>query len=218
MTISEKKNIESVLSALENGKNFFIIGCGECATSCKTGGKAEVDEMVEILKSKGKNVTGSGVCDTTCDLRLLKKFLRQENDGFNESDTVIMLSCGAGIQAIREISDKKIISGVNTMFLGTIERLGTYNEFCVQCGNCTVSSTFGFCTKTRCAKGLVNGPCGNAKDGKCEQGSDKPCIWVLIYDFLKKQGREKEILNISINNDFSKTNRPRKIKDYKQVY
>lgn len=218
MTITEKKNIEEILQKIEKLNNFFIIGCGECATTCNTGGEKEVAEMIDFLKSKGKSVAGGGVCETTCDMRLLKRFIRKNKDDFEKADSIMMLSCGAGAQAFRKLSDKEMISGTNTLFLGTTERIGTYNEFCMQCGNCTIANTFGFCTKTRCAKGLVNGPCGNATDGKCEQGSDKPCVWVQIFEYLKENNKEKEFLNINISNDYSKAHKPRKIKDNKQVY
>jgi hypothetical protein len=36
----------------------------------------------------------------------------------------------------------------------------------------------------------VNGPCGGAKEGRCEFEPDaRPCGWELIYERLKKQGR-----------------------------
>jgi ferredoxin len=205
LTVTEKKTVEEILSLINNDDNFFIIGCGECATTCSTGGEKEVKEMADFLSSKGKTVTGFGVCQTTCDIRLLKKFLREHKESFDKSSSVIILSCGAGAQAIREISDKKMITGVNTKYLGTVERIGNYKNFCIQCGTCTASNTFGFCTKTRCAKGLLNGPCGNSKDGMCEEGSDKPCVWVEIYEYLKKQGREREFVSISLDNNFDKS-------------
>ncbi len=219
MTITEKKAKEKILKLIEKQNDFFIIGCGECATTCKTGGEQEVKEMIDFLKQNGKNVTGGGVCETTCDIRLVKKFLRKHKQEFENSNTVMILACGAGLQALRDITDKKLIAGTNTLFLGTTERLGTYNEYCMECGKCTVSQTFGFCTKTRCAKGLVNGPCGNAtSDGKCEQGSDKPCVWVEIFNYLKEYGIEDQFMKIKVNNDYSKAHKPRKIKDYKKVY
>ncbi len=219
MTVTEKKTKEKILNLIKDNDNFFIIGCGECATTCKTGGENEVAEMKEFLTQNGKIVTGGGVCQTTCDIRLVKKFIRGHKEEFEQSDALIILACGAGLQAIRQFSDKKLISGTNTLFLGTTERLGTYSEFCMECGTCTVSQTFGFCTKTRCAKGLVNGPCGNAtKEGKCEQGSDKPCVWVEIFNYLKENGIEDQFMKIQVNNDYSKAHKPRKIKDYKKVY
>lgn len=43
---------------------------------------------------------------------------------------------------------------------------------------------------TACAKQLVNGPCGGAKDGRCETEPDvRRCAWDLIYERLERQGR-----------------------------
>jgi hypothetical protein len=46
----------------------------------------------------------------------------------------------------------------------------------------------------KCAKGLVNGPCGGFVDGKCETDNTKDCAWVLIYKNLKKSGKIKDFL------------------------
>jgi hypothetical protein len=40
-----------------------------------------------------------------------------------------------------------------------------------------------------CAKGLVNGPCGGARHGKCEVDPEKDCAWTLIYNRLEKIGK-----------------------------
>ena len=47
----------------------------------------------------------------------------------------------------------------------------------------------GLCPITRCAKGLLNGPCGGSLDGKCEVNSEMECIWQLIYERMKKLGQ-----------------------------
>ncbi len=49
------------------------------------------------------------------------------------------------------------------------------------------------CPVTRCPKGLLNGPCGGTNHGKCEVDPDKDCAWVLIYNQLKKEGREDKL-------------------------
>ncbi|MDH4140953.1 MAG: methylenetetrahydrofolate reductase C-terminal domain-containing protein, partial [Coriobacteriia bacterium] len=43
------------------------------------------------------------------------------------------------------------------------------------------------CPVTRCAKGIMNGPCGGVSDGRCELG-DRDCAWVLIHDRLERLG------------------------------
>jgi hypothetical protein len=41
----------------------------------------------------------------------------------------------------------------------------------------------------RCAKSILNGPCGGSQKGSCEINKDTPCAWQLIYDRLKGQNR-----------------------------
>jgi hypothetical protein len=48
----------------------------------------------------------------------------------------------------------------------------------------------GICPVTRCAKSLMNGPCGGSIDGKCEVGGYvRDCAWFLIWKRLRNYGR-----------------------------
>lgn len=53
MIVTQKKPFEEILKALGPHKKIFIVGCGECATSCKTGGEKEVMKMKKSLEEKG---------------------------------------------------------------------------------------------------------------------------------------------------------------------
>ena len=64
---------------------------------------------------------------------------------------------------------------------------------------------------TQCAKGLLNGPCGGAKNSKCEQEPEHDCAWILIYERLKKLGELEKIKEIVPPKDYSKMKRPRSI-------
>ena len=75
------------------------------------------------------------------------------------------------------------------MFLGVVKRLGDYTERCGMCGECTLSETMGVCVKTRCAKGLINGPCGGSSGGKCETGQEMDCAWSIVIDRMRAAGR-----------------------------
>ena len=67
------------------------------------------------------------------------------------------------------------------------------------------------CPVTKCAKGLVNGPCGGMDKGKCEVDPDKDCAWVLIYEALKKKNRLNLLKKIREPKDNSIRVRPRKL-------
>jgi len=115
--------------------------------------------------------------------------LRQHRLAVEEADLLLVLACGAGIQSVSSSTDKRVIGGLNSLFLGNIRRFGQYEEKCSLCGDCILNETAGICPVTNCAKGLLNGPCGGMEEGRCEADRDKECAWNEIYQRLKKQGR-----------------------------
>lgn len=191
MIITEQKKIEEVLDLLKDSKKIIIVGCGECATACQTGGEEQVKEMAELLKEKWDGeVLNTLVIENACDLRLAKRDLKKMKKDVDEADAFLVMSCGIGTQTVADVTEKTCIPSNNTMFIGQTERIGKYHEYCKACGDCILGVTGGICPVTRCAKGLLNGPCGGVVEGKCEFGGYKnDCAWILIYNNLKKLDR-----------------------------
>ena len=189
MIISEKKPLHEVLDHLKGSRKVAVLGCGRCATTCQTGGEKEVGEMKRLLGSKGFEVVYSGVIEAQCDMRLTRLALKDVKD----ADAFVSMSCGSGAAALSDLTDKPVIPSNNTMFLGVVKRLGDYIERCGMCGECILTDTMGVCVKTRCAKGLLNGPCGGANKGKCETDPLMDCAWALVVERLRKAGRLGEL-------------------------
>jgi len=187
LIITKSKVPEKILEMTKPYKRIFIVGCGTCSTACQTGGEEQVKEMAERL---GVKVIGKAVVESPCDLRLVKRDLGGSRQLLEEADALLILSCGAGAQALAEHTGKIIIPGLDTVFVGEIERIGRFYERCRACADCVIYETGGICPVVRCSKGLLNGPCGGMANGKCEaSGHTRDCAWVLIYNALKKQGR-----------------------------
>ena len=189
MIISKQKPFEVILEELSDAKSVFLVGCGDCATLCETGGEDQVKEMAEKLGSEGKNVTGSVVLEVGCHELDAKKQFRAQKDEVAEADAILVMSCGAGTQAARAVTDKPVFPSNDTLFLGNILRYGNFEEKCSFCGDCILDETGAICPVTRCHKGILNGPCGGTDDGKCEVDPDKDCAWTLIFQQLEKEGR-----------------------------
>jgi len=189
MIITTSKELEEIESYLLPYQHILIVGCSECATLVQTGGEKEVIEMADRLQ--GKWFVDTAVFKTACDARLSRRDWRKITKELNGSiDAVLCLTCGAGVQTLTDIMDKPCFPGLNTHFLGKIERIGLYHERCRACGECVIGETMGICPVTRCAKGLMNGPCGGVVDGKCEVGGYvRDCAWFLIWKKLKNHGR-----------------------------
>jgi len=77
--------------------------------------------------------------------------------------------------------------GCDTLFGSVLDATGLgFFEKCAMCGECVLNVTAGICPIARCAKGLLNGPCGGSNKGKCEVDKNKDCAWILIYNRLKE--------------------------------
>jgi ferredoxin len=203
-TITEQKPLEEILKYVEKCQRVHIIGCGTCATLCHTGGKTEVIDMKKALEAAGKKVTGWMVLPTACD-ELTGEALRQEAEDINAADGILALTCSIGVQTIvfHLKEPKPVYPGLNTLFLGVEDRPGHFIELCQYCGSCVLGRTAAICPLVRCAKSLLNGPCGGSSGGKCEVSKDIPCAWQMIYDRLAAMGRLDEMDDIVPIKDWS---------------
>ena len=210
MVISEKKPIEEVLGFLKNAEKVVLVGCNLCASTCKTGGEEQLIEMKEILENEGKKVLGYKILDPACNLLKCKKDLKALKAELKEVDAVLSLACGDGTQTIvKNLKNTPVYPANNTLFIGEVERVGQYEEACKACGECELGWTGGICPVTMCAKGLINGACGGAKNGKCEVSPENDCAWIKIYERLKDIGQLDNLLEIRPPKDYSKQNNPR---------
>ncbi|TYO96355.1 methylene-tetrahydrofolate reductase-like protein [Geothermobacter ehrlichii] len=190
MIISEPKSRADLDRSLEGAGRIFLVGCGACATACRSGGEEQVFETQEWLLETGRQVTGSVVIDEACHIPRAGRDLRLHRSGVEEADALLVLACGAGVQSISASTDKRVVGGLNSLFLGNIRRIGSYEEKCLLCGDCILNETAGICPVTTCGKGLLNGPCGGMEEGRCEVDREQDCAWHLIYERLRRQNRQ----------------------------
>jgi len=210
MIISEKKPLEEVLNYLRYSNKLILTGCSECASTCKVGGQEQLEEMKELLESNGKKVLGMKVFEPSCNLLKVKKDMKAFKEELKDADAILSLACGDGTQTIvKNVKNLPVYPGNNTMFIGETKRVGEFEESCKACGECELGWTGGICPVTMCAKGLINGACGGAKDGKCEISSENDCAWIAIYNRLKDIDQLDNMLEMRPMKDYSKQNNPR---------
>jgi ferredoxin len=187
MIITKSKPFEEIQAMTEPFSKIFIVGCGTCSTSCQTGGEPQVEEMAEKLGSK---VIGTAMVEEPCDRRIDRKDLKPHKENLDKADAVLVMSCGVGVQTVGDFTGKIVLPASDTLFIGETERIGKFYDRCSACGECILHETGGICPISRCAKSILNGPCGGQVKGMCEVGDyEFDCAWVQIFDRLKEQGR-----------------------------
>ena len=203
MIVSKQKELDEIIKKIRG--TVFIFGCGICSDTSRTGGPREVEAMKNILTGRNIAVEGTYVIDAMCHLQKVRKAARDNKEGLSKSQTVLVLSCGSGVQsAVLALPDNiKVVSGVDTMFLGNIENLSSLKEMCSLCGNCVLNETGGICPVTLCPKGLLNGPCGGMKNYKCEIDENMDCAWVKIYERSVIQNTLEDIKKTAKPKDYS---------------
>lgn len=213
MIVTEQKPFEEIIDSLKGYTKIFLVGCGECAAICKTGGKDELFNMKERLEKQGKTVVGVICPDAPCIAGKTKIDLAKNTAGLKESEVVLILACGLGVQSIRDNQRTAlpVIPACNTLCSAVVDSKGDFLEKCSMCGDCVLAVTEGICPVTLCPKGILNGPCGGMNKGKCEVDNQKDCVWVLIYEELDKRNKKHVLKVIRAPKDFKKITKPRKL-------
>lgn len=213
MIISQLKPLDELLFSLKDYKKIFLIGCGECATACKSGGEVEVLKMKKDLEKAGKIITGSCIPSAPCVAAKLKSELAKNLKALRSSDAVLVLACGLGVQSFKD-NDRlnlAVLPAANTVFGAVMDAKGNFFEKCSMCGECVLDQTAGICPITLCPKGLLNGPCGGMNKGKCEVDDQKDCAWVLIYNEVEKNKKLKALRKIHKPRNFQSSDKPHKL-------
>ncbi|MFP3998692.1 MAG: methylenetetrahydrofolate reductase C-terminal domain-containing protein [Desulfobacterales bacterium] len=188
MIVADKKPVEEIIEYVKDCKKVLVLGCNECVTVCEAGGKKEAGVLASALRMY---FAGQGAEDAQVDERTLERqcdheYLEEIRDIADEYDAIVSIACGVGVQFTAEkYHSIPVYPGVNTCFLGVTEQRGLWTERCQACGECILAYTGGICPVARCAKRLLNGPCGGSSNGKCEINKELDCAWQLIIDRLK---------------------------------
>lgn len=205
MITLKQKELEWIIDKLSRSKRVVVLGCGTCATVCLAGGEREVEELCcslqLALQERDADIQFEGVtCKRVCDWEFVEPML----DSLREADAILSLACGVGMNLLADrLDDKVIIPGVDTLFMGGAVAPDTWQELCAGCGQCVLDLTFGICPVARCAKSLLNGPCGGSNDGKCEVREDVDCAWVKIVARAESLGRLADLERIIAPKDWS---------------
>ena len=215
MIVADKKPIDEIAKEISECKTILILGCNECVTVCEAGGKKEVEILASALRmlflNQGKELK---VDERTLERQCDREYLEEIRDVADQYDAIVSLACGVGVQFTAEMyPSMPVYPGVNTCFLGATEERGVWTERCQACGQCILASTGGICPVSRCAKRILNGPCGGSTNGKCEINKDIDCAWQLIIDRLKALNRLDDYEKIYPLKDWStdRAGGPRKV-------
>lgn len=196
MIVGEQKPLAEIKAKVTPFSKVLILGCGTCVRTCFAGGEDEVATLASALrlafKKDGKAIK---IEEQTIERQCEDEFIKEAAPAVGQVDAVLSLACGAGVQMVASrYARTPVLPGVNTTFIGVLEKAGLFTEKCLGCGNCIVDAFADICPISRCSKKLLNGPCGGSRNGKCEVNPETDCAWQLIIDRYKAAGQLEKLL------------------------
>jgi ferredoxin len=206
MIVASPKLVSELKNLIAGHNRVLLVGCGTCVTVCLAGGEREVSiasyalRMARKIEAKPLELT-----QLTIERQCENEFIKDIAEAADKADAIVSFGCGAGVQALAErFSTKPVYPGLNTQFLGILEEQAIWTEKCLGCGDCMLAEFGGICPVTRCAKRLLNGPCGGSTETRCEVDADRPCAWQLIFARMKSIDQVHRLETIVPPKDWSR--------------
>ena len=205
MIVASPKSISELKTIIAEHKKVLFVGCGTCVTVCLAGGEREVSiHAYSVRMARKLDRNPIEINQITIERQCDNEFLKDLAEPASKVEAIVSFGCGAGVQAIAErFPDKPVYAGLNTQFLGILEEQAVWTEKCLGCGDCMLAHFGGICPVTRCAKRLLNGPCGGSLQDQCEVDPDRPCAWQLIYKRLQAIGQLEKLEEVVPPKDWS---------------
>ena len=187
MLMTVIKDREDILSQV--GGKVFVINCFGCKEVNVSQAEQQAETMLQTFQNDDRLV-GVMHADYICNPEYLHPRFDKYAAQIAEADTLLVFSCGVGVQTIAQhFPEKRVCAACNTYPLPGHQGVTPQEYDCGQCGQCYLNITGGICPITACSKSLINGQCGGAKNGKCEVDPNMDCGWERIQRRLAQVGR-----------------------------
>ena len=207
MLLTRLKPMPEILEQISGVGRLLILACNGCEESFGNSEPGRLRYLESEIEKNGGRVVHTLAIDFLCEPILVKHWLAgtESKVGF---DAILVVSCGIGVQVVSAAAPSRTYAACDTVTMGGRFGQAWGKETCRECGACILVYTGGVCPLTACSKGLLNGPCGGSKDGRCEAYPERECGWSLIFERLKALGQTDLLLGPPLIKDWSKAEPP----------
>jgi ferredoxin len=195
MIVAERKPLAEILKMVQGCKRILVLACKGCVTVCSAGGEREAEILASLVRL-GLQKEGKATEVSTASLvrQCDKEYIDSLDQYKGQYDAILSTACGVGVNFIANLRPAEhVYPALNTTFFGGSAEQGVWQEMCAGCGHCVLHFTGGLCPVARCAKSLMNGPCGGSVNGRCEINDQTDCVWQMIYDRMGMLERQQEL-------------------------
>ena len=171
MIVACPKAVTELKQLIDRHKKVLFVGCGTCVTVCLAGGEREVGiaayaiRMARKLAGKPLELTRS---PSSASARTSSSRTWPSRHRARRRHRLVRLRRWACRPSPSGSPTSPSTPASTPKFLGILEEQAVWTEKCLGCGDCMLAEFGGICPVTRCAKRLLNGPCGGSTEEHCE--------------------------------------------------
>lgn len=188
------KPAEEIKEVIQRANRMFVLSCGKCYKVFEQEDEGQYTQLLETLGEDAAKLAGHARVDFLCNEFLSAKKISDLELG--DCDAIGVMSCGLGVQFLAGLFEHTPVYALSDSVAHSLNYpsevgyhgISLEDDKCAACSQCYLNMTGGICPITNCAKGLLNGPCGGATEGKCEVNSEVDCAWVRIHERLGRRG------------------------------
>jgi len=198
MIVGSQKPIDEIWEMVRDFGRVLVFGCNTCIAVCHAGGGKEAETIASLIRMRAAQEGMDMEVNHSSVMRHCEpEYFEPVMEELRRYDLILSTACGVGVNFLSErIGKIPVYPGVNTSFFGGVPEPGVFEELCAGCGDCILHMTGGICPVARCAKTLMNGPCGGTNNGKCEISQDIDCAWYLIVKRMTELGTLEKLSEV----------------------
>ena len=108
--LKSEEELDALLQGLDN---LFVIACNKCFQEFDSITDPDLDNFLQLARSRGKNITGSATFDFLCN----KARTRNRLNGLIPEDTesIMVIACGLGVQTVAALVDLPVFAVCNSL-------------------------------------------------------------------------------------------------------
>ena len=206
MIVASPKSITELKQLIAGHQKVLFAGCGTCVTVCLAGGEREVG-IAGYAVRMARKLAGRAAGTHPGDHRAPVRERVHQRPGRSRRRTWTPSSRSAAAWACRPSPSgsrtcrSTPVSTPSSWASSRSRPSGRRSAWAA--ATACLPSYGGICPVTRCAKRLLNGPCGGSTEESCEVDPDRPCAWQLIYARLKSIDQLDRLEEVAPPKDWS---------------
>ena len=101
MIVGQQKPLDEIWTMVKEHRNVLVLGCNSCVAVCHQGGTKQAEVLASLLRMRAvQEGVAIELVDGGIERQCEHDFFTSAQDAISETEAVLSLACGVGVQFI----------------------------------------------------------------------------------------------------------------------